>query len=267
MCLPTRILIKINGAKRDGFVKINSHKEVWMTVLAVNALASFVVSVAVLIVYPTDLWRYELTLGLSLTLIIATPVSYFLAQQIRRNIQLTTELQRLVDRDRLTDVGTRDFFFNCMEEAPDAYGVSLMIDIDHFKGINDAHGHIAGDEVIKSVAQLLKKTVRDKDIVARFGGEEFMVFLHGHDPHSGYVLAERMRERIANHVFKVKDLSVNVTVSIGGSLKDAYDGVEQAIQDADAALYKAKEHGRNQTIFAGKRRSKKSLVTDQPLVA
>lgn len=238
-----------------------------MVVLAIDAFASFIVVCATFALYPPEQWRFELIAGLTLTIFIATPASYFMAQQVRRNYQLSAELQRLVDRDRLTDVATRDFFFNSMEEAPDAYGVSLMIDIDHFKGINDAHGHIAGDQVIKSVAQLLKKTVREKDIVARFGGEEFVVFLHGHDPHSGYVLAERMRERIASHVFKVKDLSVSVTVSIGGSLKDACDGVEHAIQEADAALYKAKEHGRNKTIFAKKSRSRKQLVTSQPLVA
>lgn len=235
--------------------------------MAINGFASFFVLIATLALYPPEQWRYELIVGLSLTLLIATPAAYFMAQQIKRNTLLTNELQRLVDRDRLTDVATRDFFFNSMDEAPDAYGVSLMIDIDHFKGINDAHGHIAGDQVIKSVAQLLKKTVREKDIVARFGGEEFMVFLHGHDPHSGFVLAERMRERIASHIFKVKGLSVNVTVSIGGSLKDACDGVEQAILEADAALYKAKEHGRNKTIFANQNRRKKSVIADQQLVA
>ncbi|MEM8541442.1 MAG: diguanylate cyclase, partial [Pseudomonadota bacterium] len=72
-----------------------------------------------------------------------------------------------------------------------------------------------------------------------------------------------------NHAFKVKDLTFSVTVSIGGSLKDAYDGVEQAINEADEALYRAKEHGRNQTIFANttKRRRKKSVIADEQLVA
>ncbi|MEM8539667.1 MAG: GGDEF domain-containing protein, partial [Pseudomonadota bacterium] len=154
-------------------MKINSHKQLWLVVMAINGFASLIVLIAILALYPPEQWRNELVIGLSLTLLIATPAAYFMAQQIRRNTQLTDELQRLVDRDRLTDVGTRDFFFNAMEEAPDAYGVSLMIDIDHFKGVNDFHGHLAGDEVIKSVAQLLKKTVREQDIVARFGGEEF----------------------------------------------------------------------------------------------
>lgn len=248
-------------------MKIRSHTDAWIVVMSINAIACFVVVCSVLIFYPPEVWKSELTLGLSLVFLIATPASYFFAHQLRRNFQLTTELQRLVDRDRLTDVATRDFFFNCMEEAPDAYGVSLMIDIDHFKDVNDTHGHIAGDQVIRSVAQLLKKTVRDKDIVARFGGEEFVVFLYGHDPHSGYVLAERMRKAIADHVFQVKGLNVSVTVSIGGSLKDAYEGVELAIQDADAALYKAKEHGRNKTIFARKKRARNSAVVEQPLVA
>ena len=228
--------------------------------MAINVTAAIIIVGVITSLYPPELWRYELTLSLSLTFVIATPTSYFMGYQIFKNSQLTDELQRLVNRDRLTDVGTRDFFFARMEEAPDAYGVSLMVDIDHFKGINDKHGHFAGDQVIKCVAQTLKKVARKTDLVARFGGEEFIIFLRDLDPQSGYEVAERMRNQIAEQVFKFTECEVKVTVSIGGSLKDACDNLEAAIEEADAALYQAKGHGRNQTIFATRKKQRDCFI-------
>ncbi|MFQ1699838.1 GGDEF domain-containing protein [Loktanella agnita] len=184
----------------------------------------------------------------------AFPSSFILFNEIRKNEKLTGTLQRLVDRDRLTDIATRDFFFARMAEAPDAYGVSLMVDIDHFKRINDTYGHMAGDAVIKAVATLLRDSVRPEDIVARFGGEEFMIFLHDHSADAGFHVAERMRQTVADAQISHGDLIVSVTVSIGGGLKEACADISGAIQHADLALYQAKNDGRNRTVFHDRRR-------------
>ena len=183
------------------------------------------------------------------TIVVSFPLALFFIGQMRKNYMLTAELQRLVDRDRLTDVATRDFFFARMQAAPDAYGVSLMVDIDQFKAVNDRHGHLVGDQVIKDVAGILRQNTRADDIVCRFGGEEFVIFLSSQTQAQGFAIAERMRTDIAAHLIETQTGQVRVTVSIGGSLKDRMENVSRAIHDADKALYAAKNRGRNMTIF------------------
>jgi diguanylate cyclase (GGDEF)-like protein len=84
-----------------------------------------------------------------------------------------------------------------VDSQPDVYGVSLMVDIDRFKSINDRYGHIAGDAVIQGVAAALRDNMRPQDLVCRFGGEELVIFLHEHKRDDGYVAAERLRIVIA----------------------------------------------------------------------
>ena len=162
--------------------------------------------------------------------------------------RLSEELTRLVNRDRLTDVATRDFFFARLTEFPDSYGVSLMVDIDHFKQVNDSHGHQAGDQVIRAVAQIMYDQVCDQDIVCRFGGEEFVVFLHRATPVDGHVIAERIRSAIEDAPTQTTTGSINVTVSVGRAMKDRLEHVDEAIKRADRCLYRAKGLGRNRTV-------------------
>lgn len=163
--------------------------------------------------------------------------------------RLSQELTRLVNRDRLTDVATRDFFFKQLEDDRDAFGVSLMVDIDHFKAVNDTYGHLAGDAVILSVANKLKAQLRADDIVCRFGGEEFMVFLRSATAQEGENIAERIRKSIAAAQTPTERGAISVTVSLGGSLKEQLEHVEEAIKRADDCLYRAKAAGRNRTVM------------------
>lgn len=199
--------------------------------------------------YPADMQGIVRPKALIATVIVSFPISYFFIRQIHKNYLLTLELQKLVDRDRLTDAATRDYFFTQMEAHPDAYGVSLMVDIDHFKQVNDAHGHIVGDGVIRSVAQILRQNTRPQDIVCRFGGEEFVIFLFGDNTTDGFAAAERMRVAISGALIIAGGAELSVTVSIGGALKDRMADLDEAIRQADVALYRAKRTGRNRTIF------------------
>lgn len=185
-----------------------------------------------------------------IAILTALPVSLFIWSQVRRNMSLSLELQRLVDRDRLTDVATRDFFFARMAALPDRFGVSLMVDIDHFKMVNDTYGHQAGDAVISRVAEILRQQTRASDIVCRYGGEEFVIFLSDQDPNAGYEVAERMRKAIDSDILAFQDEELHVTVSIGGSLKESLADVNLAILQADEALHRAKTLGRNRTVFS-----------------
>lgn len=123
----------------------------------------------------------------------------------------------------------------------------LMADVDHFKTYNDAHGHLAGDEVLKHVAEILRAETRDVDSVARFGGEEFFILLPETTAKSASVLADRIRQRVAEHSLEVGA----VTISIGVAEFPTHgDSAEALIEVADAALYDAKDAGRDRVVVA-----------------
>lgn len=216
----------------------------------VTAVAVMLVALHVEFNYPPELHAVVRPKALGVATVVTFFFSFILLQQLRRLTLMSDELRRLVDRDRLTDVATREFFFKHMGDAPRAFGISLMIDIDRFKAINDTYGHLAGDQVIASVARTIARNVREEDIVCRFGGEEFIVFLSGHTIESGYQIAERMRQAIARDAIQTNGWPLRATVSIGGSLKDRLTDIEEAIHEADAALYRAKAAGRNKTVFS-----------------
>ena len=220
---------------------------------AVTTLAAITVTqVMVFFLFQGQDLRAALTLAPFIALVVTFPFSFFIWTQVRSNIRLSLELQRLVNRDRLTDVATRDFFFARMRDEPSAYGISLMVDIDHFKVVNDTFGHMAGDAVIARVARILLASTRGDDIVCRFGGEEFVIFLAGQNQQDGFEAAERMRQAIAEDVTEFAGNDLRVTVSIGGSLKERLHDIDLAIQEADRALYLAKGAGRNRTVLAKK---------------
>lgn len=131
----------------------------------------------------------------------------------------------------------------------------LMLDIDHFKAVNDTYGHGVGDEILKEFALRVQDKLRGFDLVARMGGEEFAAILPDVSEETAYIVAERLRRSISHHPFKcaVPDGEISVTVSIGGTIIPP--GTEQALdvvlKKADDALYAAKENGRDQCFFEG----------------
>ncbi len=126
----------------------------------------------------------------------------------------------------------------------------LMIDIDHFKKFNDNYGHQVGDEVLKGVAEVLKKGVRESDVVARFGGEEFSVIAPKTELLGAESLADRLREMVADYELSHCNQKLSITVSVGAACLDTDDDFEELIDRADAALYRAKEAGRNCVVAA-----------------
>lgn len=123
-----------------------------------------------------------------------------------------------------------------------------MIDIDHFKKVNDHFGHSLGDEVLKNVAKQLQQSIRRKDILARYGGEEFVVILPDTDLQNASVWAERVRQSIEKETISIEKSDINVTISLGlaATKKGVVSSVEETIKYADSALYSAKNSGRNQ---------------------
>jgi diguanylate cyclase (GGDEF)-like protein len=123
----------------------------------------------------------------------------------------------------------------------------MMCDVDHFKSVNDQHGHAVGDEVLKEVARRLQNSVRSYDMVGRYGGEEFLVALNKCDPASAVSRAENLRSVIGGRPIQTGNKPISVTISIGLALSTDFGQctVDEIMHAADMALYAAKAAGRN----------------------
>lgn len=167
------------------------------------------------------------------------------------------ELDRLGRIDGLTGLLNRRTWENAMlaefKRFPRSAQKSslIMFDIDHFKLVNDTHGHQAGDEVIRIVSALLQETKREIDIAGRYGGEEFCVVLLGSDSQGGMLFAERLRKAVEAADFIYEDLLIKITISLGISeINDSMKEHAEWLEQADKALYQSKEGGRNRsTLF------------------
>jgi diguanylate cyclase (GGDEF)-like protein len=166
-----------------------------------------------------------------------------------RNAWLLEQVQRLADTDGLTKIANRRSFELMLERelaraTRHAEHVSLvMVDIDHFKSLNDTHGHQAGDEVLRNVAAALACECRDFDTPARYGGEEFAVVLPGCGPEEAVVIAERLRRAVS-----AAPSIVPVTASAGVATYPSHAGdADTLVRAADQALYQSKHEGRNRT--------------------
>jgi len=162
-------------------------------------------------------------------------------------------LEHLASHDALTGCANRRALLEVLEREWDRavrYNLVLtvlMVDLDHFKRVNDSHGHLVGDSVLRQVGDLLRREVRSADAVGRYGGEEFVVVLPETALHGATIFAERLRQRVAAINFGSQALPVTVTVSIGvASVPDErVTSSESLLALADAALYRAKADGRN----------------------
>lgn len=173
------------------------------------------------------------------------------------------QLEDLLDRvnymaitDALTGLYNRRRFHDTLtseHERAKRYGAPfslVMLDIDHFKKINDSFGHNVGDAVLKEVSGILLKSIRDIDTAARYGGEEFMIILPNTDKVQARVVAERMRQAIESHVFADIDRPVTVSIGIAGMPDAKVENEEKLIRCADFAMYRAKQLGRNRSVTA-----------------
>lgn len=166
------------------------------------------------------------------------------------------EINRLATIDGLTGLINHRTFqhgFDMMlgrEERRSGVLSLLLCDIDHFKKINDTHGHPFGDKVLKEVAAILRKAVRSVDLAARYGGEEFVLVLEGSGEQGGLQMAERIRQEIEKMVLRSEKGSVRITLSLGLAVYPDH-GVdkERLISRADQALYRAKKQGRNRVVL------------------
>ena len=126
----------------------------------------------------------------------------------------------------------------------------LMIDIDHFKAINDQHGHVAGDCVLRDIAQRIGDTIRATDILFRYGGEEFLVVLSNTDGAGTELLGERLRRALADMPCTCDETEIPVTISLGGATLNDSESIQDLLKRADDSLYQAKDSGRNRLVIS-----------------
>jgi len=164
------------------------------------------------------------------------------------------ELRMLAATDPLTGVLNRRQFFKDMEgvfSADATWPVTvLMLDLDHFKAINDTHGHIAGDLVLQEFTRRCVDLLRRGDQLARLGGEEFAVILRETTLEGATDIAERLRAGIERHAIEIRGQRLNITISIGGASRLVDDTIDKLMLRVDKALYEAKHRGRNQAVIA-----------------
>ncbi|WP_421402165.1 GGDEF domain-containing protein [Agrobacterium fabrum] len=152
----------------------------------------------------------------------------------------------LANTDPLTGVKNRRFFFQTMPAAPDPADAAMLLDIDHFKSINDRFGHAVGDSVLQEVAKRIGGSIRGGDVLARYGGEEFIIFLPGAGVDKACMIGERIRDAVAINEVDCGGLRVGVTISIGvATTGDMRCDLQMLAEKADRALYRAKTEGRN----------------------
>jgi diguanylate cyclase (GGDEF)-like protein len=175
---------------------------------------------------------------------------------ISRHKELETQLRELATRDALTGLlnrrafmeGGTALFEHCRRHAQPC--TVLMIDIDHFKRINDLHGHQAGDEALRACSQAIASALRDADLLGRLGGEEFAALLPYSTTGGAFKISERIRQALSHlELHSPQGNPLLLTVSIGvAESRATHAGIEALLADADQALYRAKATGRNKVL-------------------
>lgn len=169
----------------------------------------------------------------------------------------SSKLKDLIDKSNqhyrmaLTDGLTGLYNYRAYKEKIDTIPqyIILVIDIDHFKRLNDTYGHAVGDKVLVRLGNIIKLSIRNCDFAFRYGGEEFVIVLPGAAPQLGLAIAERLRAKVCQSEFVVGASRIPVTVSIGFSVKHPSMSSGQAFEQADQALYRAKQQGRNNVQY------------------
>lgn len=199
-----------------------------------------------------ELWRQRMILGLAIAAVLAVAILVgVLYSRLRLGQRVARELERAARTDPLTGLANRRHMVDRIERAAraveaggDSFAV-IMIDIDRFKAINDRHGHGIGDQVLQEVGRRLGSRLRHADLLARWGGEEFLVLLPGTDLEGGQVVAENLRNAVSATPMQTPSGRLQLSISLGVCAHAAGMGVDECISRADQAMYAAKRSGGN----------------------
>jgi diguanylate cyclase (GGDEF)-like protein len=178
-----------------------------------------------------------------------------LIRDITESVLIAKRLEEISYTDALTGVMNRRHFMDLADAQIDRVkrqksgGFIVIFDIDHFKEVNDEHGHLVGDKVLKEIADRINRTIRQYDVFGRYGGEEFVLFVTDISESDMREHAERMRLAICSEPMDFDEAEVTVSVSLGVASVNSAGSIYGILRKADDALFKAKEGGRNMVVF------------------
>lgn len=246
----------------------------WIVPLAIACLPTrlgpvlsliFIVMIAVLFLPPVfehmaanlDAgFRFRFLLAIVCIYLVSLMAEYYLSMMFRSIFAINRELEQYSLTDSLTGQGNRRNFINQFQRlhalqlrTGEPFTI-IMADLDHFKKVNDTHGHLLGDQVLIFVAESLGRTLRGQDSLYRWGGEEFIVLLPGTRLEQGKIVAERMRKTLEAAVFVKEKVIIPITASFGVYAVGTAQPMHEHIQNTDTLLYQAKAKGRNCVVAA-----------------
>ena len=175
---------------------------------------------------------------------------------VLKMVEMQEELLSLANTDELTRLSNRRYFFNILEreilrvKIKDTKLAIMILDVDHFKSINDTYGHLAGDMILKQMGKILQENIYPLDVAARYGGEEFIILMPNVDVNKAINAAERLRQIIDQHQWDILEKTISITASIGVTCVEARNIISShdIVEKADNALYIAKRNGRNRVV-------------------
>lgn len=197
----------------------------------------------------------------ALMTVLSTMFFGVLLERERNILDSELRLLHLANTDELTGLNNRRALLDIFDGLDGTDRALLVIDIDNFKSVNDSHGHLAGDNVIRHVAQHLRSAIRSGDLVCRYGGEEFAAIIRAKDVAEAIAAAERIRLDIESTRVRIGQLALQVTVSVGVAWMGKDADYTNSFDAADHALYKAKRSGRNQVASAPLRANGEQQLT------
>ncbi len=224
-------------------------REILTKVAAVTLFANASVFIVAAVLTERDEWASAFPVVILLVSVLTIGISWSFGRLVQKSQALSGELKRLENHDKLTNVASREFFFAEMERRPSVHGVILMVDLDRFKSVNDTYGHLVGDVVLRDVATLLAGNIRGEDLICRFSGEEFLIFLNRQDETTGASIGERLRSVVEKRKIPIGATDpVRITVSLGAARMDSISNLKVAITAAGEALCRAKSGGRDRLV-------------------
>ncbi len=249
---------------RQIIVKLG-HAQSVLAITVFSCLASVLITLLILYCYAwldIDLnILSNIIIAALVPLVLAPPISWFVIGLLLKIDQLEIEMRNMATYDPLTGLFNRHAF---MERANYVFDLAvrdgldisvLLVDLDHFKGVNDKFGHASGDKVLATFGEVVTNLIRKSDIVGRWGGEEFVFLLPNTSEDQAWLFSKRLHEAVNNTVFYHDKREIRITMSIGvvTLLKGTITSIENALGMADKAMYHAKENGRNQSATYSER--------------